>query len=280
MRKKIAVFSILLGIVGVILTVRGAVANGRPTINLHEVDADFDKVGYFDSVEADISLLIDCFAMEVTGTKFGIKTNEEFIYIMPITDNERNEVYYIGVKVGENDKSLCDKIALLTHAYFFKELENNGTAMIHRSGFVNKMSKRHYNIYREWFEETGWFESEEEIERYALPILFDTTAHPEASKVLMPWSLGFLATGILLLLWGILPAKVSTRKKKPSQKRPTNSNIMINGVSYPRERLERVNLCVKHGAKDFAIDELVNVTGMKAEEADEIIKQWRKYYRD
>lgn len=280
MRRKISTFLIMLGIVGIVLTIRGAVASGRPTVNLSDLDADFDKVGYFDIVEADVTFLLDNFAMEVTRTRFGIKTNEKFLYILPVMDNQQEEIYYIGMMVSRNEREQCDRIMDLTYKYFFEESGSIRTYSIHTSGFADKMNKRYYKLYREWFEETNWFESEEELEKYALPILFDVTAYPAVSGKFLPWSISILVTGVLLILWDVLPAKVQSRKDTVSRKKTGKPYITLNGIDYPREKLERVNLCVKHGAKDFAIDELVNVTGMSAAEAEEILKQWRKYYRD
>ena len=171
MRRKISTFLIMLGIVGIVLSIRGAVASGRPTVNLSDLDADFDKVGYFDIVEADVTFLLDNFAMEVTRTKFGIKTNEKFLYILPVMDNQQEEIYYIGMMVSRNERDQCDRITDLTYKYFFEESQSIRTYSIHISGFVDKMNKRYYKLYREWFEETNWFESEEELEKYALPIL-------------------------------------------------------------------------------------------------------------
>ena len=55
--------------------------------------------------------------------------------------------------------------------------------------------------------------------------------------------------------------------------------VVINGVHYPNHIFERVNVFAKGGETVFAIKELRQVTGISAEEAKEVIKNWKQYYR-
>lgn len=80
--------------------------------------------------------------------------------------------------------------------------------------------------------------------------------------------------GIVFFVWGILETYSNHSGQKDSP-----DEVVINGVHYPSRIFERVNVFVKGGETVFAIRELRQVTGISAEEAQKVIKNWKHYYR-
>lgn len=246
------------------------VASMRPYVDLYGDETNVSEIGYFDMVEADIWAVIDCFASEVTKEN-GVKTDEDYFYIIPAFEGE--DQVFIGVKVNDNSYRTYEKIRTITYKYLTTGDDSElGSTTVSVVGCLKKMKSDVKKYYYEWFEENEWFESQEEMEKYAPAVYIEIVAKPEAGRVFLFIGAGLLTVGLCLLIGGIV-------KDRGQEKRSAGqSYVVINGVSYPKSTFNHVNQCINSQERIFAAQELHEITGVSLDEAGEIINHWSKYY--
>lgn len=252
------------------MSFQGGVASMKPYVDLYGDETNVSEIGYFDMVEAEVWAVVDCFASEVTK-KNGVKTDEDYFYIIPAYEGE--DQVFIGVKVRDNSYKTYEKIRSITYKYLTTgESEEMGSTTVKAVGCLKKMESKVKKYYYEWFEENEWYESKEEMEKYALPLYIDVVADPSTDRVFLFVGLGVLAVGLCLLIGGIV-------RDRSREKRSKEQNyVTINGVNYPKSTFNHVNQCINSQERIFAAQELHEITGVSLDEAGEIINNWSKYY--
>ncbi len=247
-------------------------ASFKKPVDLYADDTDVTKLGRTDAVEADIYAVLDCFATETTTTKRnGAVTgkSKDYYYIVPAFKGD--ETYYIGVKSNSDDQRSYDKIADLTWAWLSGESSDFGEQSIHIEGCLKKMDKELLGYMKEWFEESEWFESEAEMEKYVLPVCLETVRFGTV-KIMFLVGVGVFIVCAILIITGIIS------ERKDSKKAKQQTHVVINGVSYPKNTFDHVNRCILNKEKIFAVQELRDITGLDLEEAQKIIDNWTQYY--
>lgn len=270
MRKSIGMVILFLGAIWTFLCFRDGIAAMLPLTDLYGEETDVHDIGYFDMVEVDIYAVYDYFVSEVT-TENGVKKDEDFFYIIPAWDASGEEMYYIGVKVDEDDVGPYNKISDITYNYIMGISDELGDTTVHETGCLKKMDDKYYKHFVAWFEEAEWFESEEELEKYVLPLYLDPVNRGRVRNMLLV-GFGMLAVGGGLVIWGIMADRKYSKKVKSQE------YVVINGVSYPKSVFAHVNTCIVGKEKIFAIQELRDITGLGLEEAKEVVENWSKYY--
>ena len=247
-------------------------ASFKKPVDLYADDTDVTKLGRTDAVEADIYAVLDCFATETTTTKRnGAVTgkSKDYYYIVPAFKGD--ETYYIGVKSNSDDQRSYDKIADLTWAWLSGESSDFGEQSIHIEGCLKKMDKELLGYMKEWFEESEWFESEAEMEKYVLPVCLETVRFGTV-KIMFLVGVGVFIVCAILIITGIIS------ERKDSKKAKQQTHVVINGVSYPKNTFDHVNRCILNKEKIFAVQELRDITGLDLEEAQKIIDNWTQSY--
>lgn len=247
-------------------------ASFKKPVDLYADDTDVTKLGRTDAVEADIYAVLDCFATETTTTKRnGAVTgkSKDYYYIVPAFKGD--ETYYIGVKSNSDDQRNYDKIADLTWAWLSGESSDFGEQSIHIEGCLKKMDKELLGYMKEWFEESEWFESEAEMEKYVLPVCLETVRFGTV-KIMFLVGVGVFIVCAILIITGIIS------ERKDSKKAKQQTHVVINGVSYPKNTFDHVNRCILNKEKIFAVQELRDITGLDLEEAQKIIDNWTQHY--
>lgn len=247
-------------------------ASFKKPVDLYADDTDVTKLGRTDAVEADIYAVLDCFATETTTTKRnGAVTgkSKDYYYIVPAFKGD--ETYYIGVKSNSDDQRSYDKIADLTWAWLSGESSDFGEQSIHIEGCLKKMDKELLGYMKEWFEESEWFESEAEMEKYVLPVCLETVRFGTV-KIMFLVGVGVFIVCAILIITGIIS------ERKDSKKAKQQTHVVINGVSYPKNTFDHVNRCILNKERIFAVQELRDITGLDLEEAQKIIDNWTQYY--
>ena len=164
----------ILGMFGVILsaaTFREGIAANKASVDLYAEETNVSEIGFFDMVEAEVYAVLDVYATEVT-TENGVKKDEDNCYIIPAFNGE--ETYYIGVKVNDQSYTDFDRIMDNTYDYLMGYAMDLGDVTVHTQGCLKKMSSKMQGYYYDWFREAEWFESEADMEKYALPLYIDT----------------------------------------------------------------------------------------------------------
>ncbi len=238
-------------------------------INGEEYVEDYSKVK---AVKTDIYMVLDVFAeLETTTTNNGAVTDRDYTYyyIMPVFTED--DTYYVGVEVDEDDDKKYDKLADLTWEWLNGEENDLGSTTIPFEGGFVKMEDECYKYYLEWFEEAEWFESKEEMEKYALPMVLKPAKLERLQKMIIGSAIA-LAVGIIMIIIGFLPSK---KKELPA---PTKTTVEINGINYPISNFENVNKNVVAGKKVQAVKELGEITGLDLEASKAVIDSWEQYW--
>lgn len=267
---SLGIVLIILGGIFGFMSLQEGVASMRPYVDLYGEETNVSEIGYFDMVDAEIWAVIDCFASEVTKEN-GVKTDEDYFYIIPAYEGE--DQVFIGVKVNDNSYKTYEEISSITYEYLTTGDDSEmGSTTVKAVGCLKKMESKVKKFFYEWFEENEWFESKEEMEKYAPAVYIDIVADPGTDRVFLFVGFGVLAVGLCLLIGGIV-------KGRSEEKRSTGqSYVLINGVSYPKSTFSHVNQCINSQERIFAAQELHEITGVSLDEAGEIINNWSKYY--
>lgn len=106
------------------------------------------------------------------------------------------------------------------------------------------------------------------------------------SKYVLPYNLipvnndniiGVIVGGILLVGGLFLYIAMSVAIKKEKKKVKEQTEVVINGVSYPKSTFNHMfQDALLQNAK--AVSELCRITGVSEEEAKKILRHWDKYY--
>ncbi len=233
------------------------------------VDINEDYPESYDDVKAvktDLNFILGSFIREETTTKnkYGSVTNKryDYYYIVPVF-TESEETYFVGVKVPSAKKQAYDAVVDSTRAHL--EGMSHDLESVEFEGALVKMDDEVFKYFKDWFE------GDEEVEDYLLPLLL-TPVDLQATKVVtIVGAVLFVVFAVMLIL--------SFRKKKESQSvTPTKLVMTINGLNYPMDSFEKVNKYVEKGDKEKAVKELMEVTGISETDANAVILDWYAYW--
>lgn len=248
------------------------IASFKTPVDLYGETTNVSDITRTTPVEADVYAVIDCFVTETTTTtKNGAVTDKDYDYYYIIPAYNGDETYYIGIKVPEDIDYKYDDICDLTWQWMLGDSAELGEKTVHAEGCLKEMDDELYDYMVEWFEEAEWFESDADIEKYALPLYLDPVRF-SSTRTLTLVAVGTLI--VCVVLW-IVVGKVDKKREKKSA---AQTHVVINGVSYPKETFHNVNRCIANRENIFALQELCNITGLTPEEAQPIIQSWNKYY--
>lgn len=267
--KKAGGVVAVIGALFLLLSFRMGVAYMRPHVDLYADETNVSDIGTFDMVETEVYAAFDCFASETT-TENGAETGKDFYYIIPAYNGD--EMYYIGAKVTEKQSYTYDDIIDITYDYLMGYSDDMGSKTVKLTGLLSKMNDEEKKYFYEWFEDMEWFETDEEMKTYALPLYIENVANPSAEFTMMLIGAAVLAVGIILLVIGIV------RDNKKDKKAADQAYVVINGITYPKSTFNHVNQCINSQEKAFAAQELHEITGVSLDEAGNIIANWSKYY--
>lgn len=130
------------------------------------------------AIETELPLLMECFG-SATSTQTNGYDNSTLIgdatyyYIMPVPVGE--ETYYVALETSsKNDNyDMLKKLSQSTmNRLYMVESEENEAEPVHITGGLTSLDDELYKYMKQWFEETEWFESEADIEKYVLPLSF------------------------------------------------------------------------------------------------------------
>lgn len=249
------------------------VAAFKTPVDLYGETTNVSDISKTTPLTADIYAVLDCFVEETTTTKNknGSVTKKEYDYYYIIPAYNGDETYYIGIKVPDDKDYAYDEICELTWQWMYGETENLGDKTVHAEGCLKKMNDEMYGYMVEWFEETEWFETTADIEKYVLPMYFEPLNFAGLRNVTYVCGGAFAVSLILFVLSFVLG-------KKKMMKAQEQTCVVINGISYQKELFENVNRFVANKENVFAIQELCQITGLTPEEAQPVIHSWHKYY--
>lgn len=112
--------------------------------------------------------------------------------------------------------------------------------------------------------------------KVALGIMLTIISLPVMGFSLSIWPRGVIVIGLIMLIAGILLLVLGLRKRPELREFPTE--VVINGVHYPKSAFANVDICIKGREMAFAIQELRKITGIGPEEARQVVNNWKQYY--
>lgn len=237
------------------------------------------EVKRFTAVDTEIYCVLDTFGSMTTTTKQnGAVTGSttSYYYIVPVFTED--ETYYIAVKVSSKNRARYEKVCKATWAYLAGETNTlGGETVVPIEGGIGKLSKKLYTHMVEWFEKQQYFDSEEELNKYVLPLVLEPMdlGYVRIASLICA---GVLLLGILLLLLSI-PVARKEKNLRSKMVTPRSSAIIINGVSYPINNFEIVEKCMAKGDTEGAVRNLQEIAGVGSAQAKEIADNWHDYYK-
>lgn len=237
------------------------------------------EVKRFTAVDTEIYCVLDTFGSMTTTTKqngaiTGSRTS--YYYIIPVFTED--ETYYIAVRVSSENRARYEKVCKETWAYLAGESNTlGGGTVVPIEGGIGKLSKKLYTHMVEWFEKEQYFDSEEELNKYVLPLVLEPM-DLDYVRIVSLICAGVFLLGILLLLLSISMAK-KEKKMRSKMVTPCNSAIIINGVSYPINNFEIVEKCMAKGDTQGAVKNIQEIAGVSPAQAREMADNWHDYYK-
>lgn len=112
--------------------------------------------------------------------------------------------------------------------------------------------------------------------KVALGIMLTIISLPVMGFSLFIWPRGVIVIGLIMLIAGILLLVLGLRKRPELREFPTE--VVINGVHYPKSAFANVDIYIKGREMAFAMQELRKITGIGPEEARQVVHNWKQYY--
>lgn len=197
------VILLLLGVGGMINEGWAGIAAYRKPVDLYAPDTDIHDLTKTSNLEAEIYMTFDYFAkMTETSTFYGYSSSRDMDYYFIIPAFSEDEIYFIGIRVEAKDLDTFTAISEETYAYITGEEPNLGTTTIYEQGTLKKMRDELYDYFTAWFKDAEWFENENDIEKYVLPLYLDPD---EMEYKRFAFRIPFVSAiiGIFLLIFGL-----------------------------------------------------------------------------
>ncbi len=238
-----------------------------------DINVDYpDDYSDVKAVDTELSMIVDLFAEEeITTTSSGAITDVDYVYyyIVPVYTESEEDPYFVGLKVDGEDRKEYEDVMDATWDYM-DGLSEELLALEFQGGF-KKMEDEAYKYFVEWFEDAEWYEDEDDLEKYVLPLILEPIDLASVKKSIFVLG-SIILVSIVVLIWASRPKK---EKKIPA---PQKSIITINGVNYPISNFENVNKLVVSGKKDKAVKELMSVVAITETDAESVIASWDSYW--
>lgn len=224
-----------------------------------------------DHVSITIDTVYDYFATETTvneDTGATISDNgTTYYYLIPgyVEEEGGFRLYYFAIRANTKSEPLLQK-ALST---IMKNTQNGtSTASITLDAYCMKLDNELTGFMYDYFRDLNYDETA--IQTYVLPYCL--------RELKVNTAKGMLITSVILVVIGLaLFVSLHISIKKEEERIETQTKVIINGVSYPKEMFYPVHQKVLLHHID-AVPMLMELTGISREEATVIISQWRKYY--
>lgn len=171
------------------------------------IDLNVDRPENLKAVETDIDMLLGRFTQEeITTKKDGAITSQKRknYYVMPILGEET--IYYVGIVADSEKSAPYNRISDLSWQYLSGESDQLGEEVINFQGGFVKMDDEVYEHFREWFEDGEFFDDEEELMEYVLPLVL-TEVNYEGTRKAAYFTLGAFVLSIILLVYGYRPER-------------------------------------------------------------------------
>lgn len=263
----LAIFSLVLA-----FTMReDIIASFSEPVDIYENSPEnYDNVK---AVTTDLCVIYDVYCEEEITKKSdsGAITGRSYnyYYVIPVPTTT-DDVYYVGLKVDSEKSQPYENLMNLTYESLMSGEYISEDAYIPFEGTLVTMEDEAYGYFTEWFEEVQYFENEEDIDKYVLPLILDPCKLDVTRKMGYGTAIAFIV-GVLLVIFGL--------KKPKNEARPSLFPfIIINGVNYPSSNLEKVNLFVHKGKRDKAIKELMDVTNIDLATATDAVNRWNEIW--
>ncbi len=224
-----------------------------------------------DRVSITIDTVYDYFATETTvdeNTGATISSDgTTYYYLIPgyVAEEDSYRLYYFGVKANtRSETDLQKKLSKI-----MKNTQNGKqTSPLTLDAYCMKMDKELTELMYDYFRDLEY--DEESIQTYVLPYCLRELKTDNAKGML-------IASTILFVVGMTLFVTMLVSIKKENKRIETQTEIVINGVSYPKDMFYPVHqqALLRHPS---AVPMLMELTGISQEEATKVISKWGKYY--
>ncbi len=229
------------------------------------------------AINTDMYLLMESFATKETSSKNRAgqvtSTSTSYYYILPVFVGEE-DTYYVAFKVGEHDanKSKYNQIVNDTMAYLYMEQDTCGNYSIQINGGLHKLENDGYEYMKDWFRETGFFESEADIDKYVLPLCFES----QSSGTIMNVFIGTIVCIVLGILLIVISCFIGKKYQARQQylKSLYGRTITINNIPYEVANMEELDKLLLKGKTAKAKRLLTKSFRASDMEAENIINNW------
>ena len=229
---------------------------------------DYKKVK---GIETQLPMLLGCFAQDemITKDKYGRvkQIRYEYYYVVPICVED--EVYYVGLWADSDDAKEYERISKASLEYMQGEIELYAEEGIKFQGRFIEMEDDMYKRFRKWFLRNGYFEQENQLDEYVLPLVLESL-HLEKLRTAP-------ITDTLALVLSILMLIYAYHRDGKEVVLIAKEVIVINNVTYPRSAFEMVNGLIKGGRTERAVKELQWLINVSETEAAAIVQKWDEY---
>ena len=276
MKKKIIIVGLVLTLLPAFLLLAGIDFTVGPFLEPFDLyENNLEKVPRYGAVDSELQILLESFVSETrksqSGNSVSIK-GVDYFYSVPIFVG--SETYYVAIKVDRDDTKKYKKIADETMDYLYGKGTTLGTKTLQLQGVMGKLDDEVYEYMVEWFEETEFFETREQLEKYVLPLEIKE-CNLQNYRIINIVVILVMVAGIVLLIFGLK----KDAKYEKAGKKLQNCALNINGKDYPILSFEKVDKYVFYEKNEKAEAELMKVTGLSSEDAKQILAQWENYYR-
>ena len=236
------------------------------------VDINVDYPESYDDVKAvktEFNMILDRFATEETTTEQnGAITDRkyDYYYVVPVYTESEDDAYFVGVKVSSDDKKDYEAACDTTWAYLYGETDELET--IEFEGGFKKMEDDCYKYFVEWFEDGEWFEDEDDIDKYVLPLVLESVDLEATKKG------AFILGGIIIAGIVILVLCCRKGKEKEPEVEKYKRVIDVNGKRLHISEYQKVNKFVEKGKQDKAVKALMKIAEIGETEATVAIADW------
>lgn len=275
MRKGLLTVGIILLVFGAMIGIgfgkEGIIFLTQEPVDLfYDESVEIQKNTYIDSY---LDMLFDVYAEREQTQKSGnTVTGHSYTdyYIVPVFRGD--DVYFISMNERRysDEGKRCNELLDESVAYFNYELDDYGEKGFWYTGVVTEIEDEAYDYLLDYFREMEYFDSEEEMKQYVLPLSIERRA---VGTVLVMTAIAavMLLAGMLLTVLGLIPQK----KKIVLQ----NTAIKINGYQYPITQFGKVNTMIMKGKFVEAVQEIMQMTNCSHEYANVILENWCEYYK-
>ena len=192
----------------------------------------------------------------------------EYYYVIPIIAKE--EVYFVGINVDSDECEPYEKLSELSMKYLQGELDSLGEETIEFQGYFDKMDKETYERLKKRVKGKGYLESDEEIEKYVLPLMLESANFKGVRSSACIWG-GAFVLSIIMMIYG-------RRADNVKVVQASSDLLIINGVTYPSDSFKKVNKLIQSGKADKAVRVLQGITHMNFADAEAVIRDWDTYW--